>query len=152
MAGWTNRGKYNVLGATYRAVALPVAFYMALFTVANVPDADTNVVGDLTEITAGNGYVTGGSSLTPGVVDFDVFVEDDVNDRAYVQCVDITWTAVGGPIPSAGADARYAALTDDAGVIANREIWQYFDLAAGYAVTVGQDLTLQDAEIRINEV
>ena len=98
MAGWTNRGKYRSLEDRFRAVAAPANYYVALVTVANVPDPDTNVLSDLTEIAAGNGYVAGGYQLTPGVVDFDVLTEDDVNDRAFIQIKDVVWTAVGGPI------------------------------------------------------
>jgi hypothetical protein len=151
MAGFTNKGKYRVLGYAYRGDAIPANFYMALCTVASVPDADTNTMADLTEIAAGNGYTSGGYQLTPGAVDYDVWTEDDANDRGLVQCKDIVWTAVAGPIPSAGAGARYAVHIDDAGVVANREVMQFFDLGAAITISAGQTLTLQNCEFRLTE-
>ena len=151
MAGWTNRGKYKMLGWAYRAQSLPTNFYMALITSAAAPTADTNLMSDVTEIAAGNGYTSGGTSLTPGATDFDVWTEDDSNDRALVQIKDVTWTASGGPLPSSGNGARYAVLTDDNGTVSSREIYQYGDLSSDRSVSDGQSLTIQDFEIRINE-
>lgn len=151
MAGWTNRGKYKNLGYAYRAVTIPTNFYLALWTSATAPDADTNVMSDGTEIAAGNGYTTGGYQLTPGATDYDVWTEDDGNDRALLQMKDIVWTASGGNIPASGDGARYAVHTDDNGTVANREVYQYFDLTADRTVSTGQTLTLQNCEMRINE-
>ena len=151
MAGWTNRGKFNALGQRYRGVALPTNFYMALFTSAAAPTADTNLFSDLTEINAGNGYTTGGISLTKNTTDFDVLTEDDVNDRALVQIKDLVWTASGGSLPNGGSGARYACLTDDNVTVANREVEQYFDLTSDRSVSDGQTLTLVDCELRLNE-
>ena len=151
MAGWTNRGKFSNLDSWCRNNGAPASFYVALITVAIVPDADTNTMADVTEITAGNGYVSGGISVARNAVDFDVLTEDDVNDRALVQILDLVWTAAGGSIPSAGAGARYAVFTDDNGVVANREISAFWDLVAARTVTVGQTLTLQNCELRLTE-
>ena len=151
MAGWTNRGKYRLLGYLYRGETLPTNLYVALFTSASAPDADTNTAGDLTQIATGNGYTDGGYQLTPGATDFDVWTEDDVNDRALVQVKDVVWTASGGSIPDSGSGARYAGLTDDNVTVASREIFQYFDLTADRQVSDGQSLTLQDIEIRLDE-
>ena len=150
-SGWTNRGKYNTLGVRYRGETNPTNFYLLLATSATAPDVDTNVVSDLTQITAGNGYTSGGFQLTPGATDYDVWTEDDTNDRALVQMKDIVWTASGGPIPTSGGDARWAVHTDDNATPANREIDQYFDLVSDRSVSDGQTLTLQDCEIRPTE-
>jgi hypothetical protein len=130
---------------------MPTNLYVALFTDADTPDADTNTVSDLTQIATGNGYSDGGYQLTPGATDFDVITEDDTNDRALVQIKDITWTASGGAIPSSGDGARWACLTDDNGTVANRDVYQYFDLTTARSVSNGYTLTLQDCEIRITE-
>jgi hypothetical protein len=151
MAGWTNRGKFAILGWAFRAVSVPTNFYMALLTSATAPTADTNVMSDHTQIQTGNGYADGGYSLTPGATDYDVLTEDDGNDRALVQMADIVWTASGGPIPSSGSGARYAVHTDDNATVANREIYQFFDLVSDRSVSSGQTLTLQDCEIRLTE-
>ncbi len=151
MAGWTNRGKYMALGRLWRATALPTNYYLALWTDATAPTADTNVMSDGTQIAAGNGYTTGGYQLTAGATDYDVWTEDDTNDRALVQMKDIVWTASGGNIPASGDGARYAVHTDDDGTIADREVYHYFDLTSARTVSTGQTLTLQNCEIRINE-
>lgn len=151
MAGWTNRGKYLDLGYVYRGQTLPTNFYMALVTSATAPTADTNVLGDLTQIATGNGYSDGGYQLSPGATDYDTWTEDDTNDRALVQLKDIVWTASGGSIPSSGNGARYAVHTDDNVTVASRQISQFFDLVSDRSVSDGQSLTLQDCEIRLTE-
>ncbi len=151
MAGFTNKGKYNILDWAFRGATIPTNFYVALVTSANVPDADTNTMADLTEITAGNGYTAGGYELDPNDTDFDSLSEDDVNNRADMQIKDVVWTAVGGTIPSGGGDARYAVLTDDNGVVANRIVIFWWDLASGRSISAGQTLTLEDLEMRLQE-
>lgn len=151
MAGWTNRGKYNALAQRFRGVSGETNLYVALVTSAVAPDADTNTLGQLTEIQAGNGYASGGYQLSRNDTDFDVLTEDDGNDRALVQVKDVVWTASGGNIPASGGGARYAVLTDDDGTIGNREVEVYWDLSSDRTVSDGQTLTLQNLEIRINE-
>jgi hypothetical protein len=151
MAGWTNKGKYKALGWAFRGTTIPTNFYVGLVTSAVAPVADTNTFSQLTEITAGNGYTTGGFSLTPGGTDFDVWTEDDTNDRGLVQVKDVAWTASGGSIPSAGGGARYAVLLDDNVTIGSREVYAYWDLTSDRTVSDGQTLTLQDCELRMNE-
>lgn len=151
MAGWTNRGKYNVLNLVFRNAAEPTNFYVFLATSAAAPTADTNLKSDLTEVAVGNGYSAGGISINRDSTDFDVLTEDDTNDRALIQLKDLVWTASGGNLPGSGSGARYAILTDDNGTLANREVWNYFDLVSDRMVSSGQSLTLQNCEIRINE-
>ena len=76
MAGATNKGKLRELESRYRAVAAPTNYFLAFVTNATAPTADTNTLGDLTEIAAGNGYTAGGFSLTPGTTDFDTVLLD----------------------------------------------------------------------------
>ena len=148
--GWTNKGKMRVLDLI-RGATLETNFFICLYTDASAPDADTNVNSDLTMIAAGNGYAAGGYSLTPNETDFDVLTEDDGNDRALIQIKDIVWTASGGSIPDSGDGARYAAMTDDDGTVADREIWWPWDLVSARSVSDGQTLTLQNLEARIND-
>jgi len=151
MAGWTNKGKYKVLGWSFRAETIPTNFYVALVTSATAPNADINTLSELTEIAAGNGYSSGGYQLSKNSTDWDVWTEDDTNDRGLIQIKDITWTATGGPIPLSGNGARYAVLTDDNATVGSREVYAYWDLVSDRSVSDGQDLTLQDCELRINE-
>ncbi|MDH5548065.1 MAG: hypothetical protein OEZ43_21005 [Gammaproteobacteria bacterium] len=148
-SGFTNRGRYNLLAARYRGVAQPATFYAVLFTNTTTPTADTNVKGDLTEINAGNGYTGNGMALTPGATDFDVFTEDDANDRAYIQTKDLVWSAAGGPIPASGTGAYYLGLTDNNATVANRDVDAFFDLTGPVSVSDGQSLTIQNPELRI---
>lgn len=151
MSGWTNKGKYKVLGWALRGETPPTNLKVALVTSAVAPTQDINTLGQLTEITAGNGYTTGGFNLTRNATDFDVWTEDDTNDRGLIQVKDVVWTATGGSIPISGGGARYAVLLDDNATVANREVYAYWDLVSDRTVSVGQTLTLQDCELRINE-
>lgn len=135
----------------FRNVAEETNYYVALVTSAAAPTADTNTLSQLTEITAGNGYTSGGFQLTPGTTDFDSITENDTDDRGEVQIKDVAWTASGGAIPGSGNGARYAVLTDDNGTVGSREVYIYWDLSSDRTVSTGQTLTLQNLEIRINE-
>ena len=151
MAGFTNKGKFHILGHAFVNITVPTNYYVALVTSAVAPTADHNTLGQLTEIAAGNGYISGGISLTPGATDFDVHSEDDANDRGLVQIKDLVWTASGGDLPGSGDGARYAILTDDNATVANREIYGYFDLTSDRSVSDGQTLTVQNMEMRADE-
>lgn len=149
MAGWTNRGKYDCLALWARGTSPAAAFYMAL--VKSTPTADTNTMSDLTEIAAGNGYTSGGASLTRDATDFDVLTEDDANDKALVQVKDITWTASGGTLPSDGNGATYAVITDDNATVSSRDVYHYGSLGSARVVSSGQTLTIQNFEIDLTE-
>jgi hypothetical protein len=151
MAGMTNRGKYRALENYIRGGTPPITFYVALVTDAVAPTADTNTLGQLTEIAAGNGYTSGGQAVARTAVAWDVLTEDDALDLALIQAADLTWMAIGGPLPSAGAGARYAVLTDDNIVVANREVLAFWDLGNAISLASGQLLTLQDCELRATE-
>lgn len=151
MAGWTNRGKQAILDAYFRNTGAPTNFYVALVTSATAPTADTDTLSALTEIATGNGYTTGGISLSRNSTDFDALTEDDANDRAFTQIKDVVWTASGGTLPSSGSGARYAVLTDDNGTVGSREVLAYWDLSSDRQVSDGQTLTLQNLELRLNE-
>lgn len=150
MAGWTNKGKKNLIAAL-RGVALPTNFYIALVTSAVAPTQDTNTKSELTEIANGNGYTTGGIQLTKNSTDFDTLTEDDSLDKAFTQLKDIVWTASGGSLPASGNGARYAILTDDNATQGSREVWAYWSLGADRTISVGQTLTLQDCELSLLE-
>jgi hypothetical protein len=147
---FTNKGKYLLLGAYLRGETVPSNFYAPLFTDGTAPTVDTNVVGDLTQIATGNGYADGGPSVARSAVGFDVWTEDDTNDRALVQAADIVYTASGGTLPSSGSGARYMGVSDDNATVANRQLVGVFDLASDRQVSDGQSLTVQDAEFRLS--
>jgi len=149
--GWTNRGKYLVLGYAFRTAALPEHFYVALVTSAVAPTCDINTLSQLTEIADGNGYTTGGYELHGDATDFDVINEDDSGDLAKVQIKDVVWTASEGSIPVSGSGARYAVLTDYHATVGSRQVIGYWDLVSDRSVSDGQALTLQDCELRLTE-
>jgi hypothetical protein len=146
---FTNKGKAFLLESVFRGTALPTNYYVALVTSASAPTADTNTLSQLTEIAAGNGYTSGGISLTKNATDFDELNEDDSNDRGDMQIKDLVWTASGGSIPGSGDGARYAVLTDDNVTVGSREVYMWWDLSSDRSVSDGQDLTLQDCEMRL---
>jgi len=145
---WTNKGKFRALGIWLQGVTPPTNLYVPLYTSAGAVVADTNTNADLTEVAAGNGYTSGGISLTRNSTDFDVLTEDDTNDRALIQIKDLVWTASGGNLPSTGA-ARYAGLTDDNVTVSAREVYAGWDLGSDRVVSDTQTLTLQNCELRI---
>lgn len=151
MAGFTNKGKYRLLGWVFRADTAPTNFYIGLVTSAVAPAADTNTFSQLTEIANGNGYTTGGYQLAKNATDFDTHTEDDGNDKALIQVKDVVWTASGGSLPGSGNGARYAVLLDDNVTVGSREVLAYWDLASDRTVSVGQTLTLQNLELDLNE-
>lgn len=149
MAGITNRGKKVLANIALAGNAgdTPANWKMVLLTSATAPNADTNVLSQLTQIPAGNGYTAGGATVERSAVGMTSVSEDDTNDRSEITIKDVVWTASGGPIPSSGG-ARYAVLVDDE---ADPQIIAYFDLGSDRQVSDGQTLTLQAAKIRFNE-
>ncbi len=151
MAGWTNRGKKLILDDFFRNQTEFTNYYVALVTSAVAPDADTNTLGQLTEIANGNGYTTGGYSLSRNSTDFDTLTENDTNDRGELQIKDVVWTASGGNLPGSGSGARYAVLVTDEATVANRQVIAFWDLTSDRTVSSGQTLTLQNLELRLTE-
>jgi len=151
MAGFTNRGKNHIFDIVFRNGTEPTNYYIALVTSAVAPTADTNTFSELTEITAGNGYTTGGISLARNSTDFDSLVENDTNDRGEIQLKDIVWTASGGNLPASGSGARYAVLLDDNVTVGSRIVVAWWDLSSDRTISTGQTLTLQNCELRLTE-
>lgn len=144
----TNRAKYLIARGYFRRQDLPTNHYVALCTGAIVPTVDMNTLAELTEIAAGNGYSTGGISLTPGSTDFDVNTESDVSDYGMVQIKDLVWSASGGSIPASGAVPKYAILLTDEATVANRQIIAAWDLGTVSSTGSGSSLTIANLEIR----
>ncbi len=150
--GWTNRGRLRELEMAFRneykgsAIAAS-PFYVALITDAVVPTADTDLFSELTEIVAGNGYTAGGVNIARSAVGFDTLTEDDANDLAFIQLLNVQFTASGGTIPASGGGASYAILTDDNGTQADREVLMFWDLAAARSIGNGANLNLNDLEL-----
>jgi len=148
-SGTTDRGKKLLLDYAFEASTVPSTYYLALCTSATTPSRSTNLFSDLTEIAAGNGYTTGGSSLT-AATDFTVTEMDGTDGKgAKVLVADVTWTASSGNLPSSGDGARWAVLLN--GNVSGSDVLAYFDLVSDRTVSDTQTLTIEDAEIDANE-
>ena len=150
-SGWTNKGKFSIMDEYFRATGAPTVFYLALCNDTVTPDEDTNTLADLAEVPDGQGYTTGGYSLSRNLTDFDVLTEDDATDRAFIQIKDVVWTASGGTLPASGDGARWAVLLDDNASIPAREVICWWDLVSNRKVSDTQTLTLSDCELRLDK-
>jgi hypothetical protein len=150
MAGFTNRGKNLLLKAFFNTAA-PTNIFAALVTSAVAPTVDTNTLGELTEIANGNGYTAGGMQLARNATDFPSLAENDATDIANILVKNLVWTAATGNLPASGNGARYCVLVDDNATPASRQVIAWFDLTADRTVSVGQTLTVQNAELRLTE-
>ena len=146
-SGTTDRGKFQLLKYAFDATSVPSTYYLALCTSATTPAKTSNVFSDLQQVSAGNGYTSGGSALTADT-DFTV-AEEDSTVGASVIVSNVTWTASGGNIPASGDGARWAVLLD--GNTSSANVLAYFDLSSDRTVSDGQTLTIQACEIDLNE-
>ena len=153
MAGLT-KGKYKILGWAMRQETAETKLYLALCTDTDTPGADTNTLSQLEEIGAGNGYTSGGNSISMNSTDFDVWTEDDSDDDGEVQIKDTSWTASGGDIPASGDGISYLVLTDDNATVASREVYDYCDVedsSTPRTITSGGTTTFQNSSIKLTE-
>jgi hypothetical protein len=149
-------GRFIVDASSTTNKVIIVATYQAeTFTGAEkiheAPGPITNLMSDLVEIVAGNGYTAGGISLTRNSTDFPGLTEDDANALGKIQVKDLVWTAAGGNLPGSGNGARYAVLTDDNGTVSSRQVIAYWDLGADRTVSDTQTLTVHAAELQGKE-
>ena len=149
--GLTNRGRYHFLNSAFMAAASPSGFYLALCTGASVPGASKNAITDMAEIASGNGYSTGGASVSRNSTDFDILNEDDSASIATITLKDVVFTATGGDIPASGSPIRYAVLLDANVTASSRNMLAWWDLNENIIISTTQVLTLQNPEIRLAE-
>lgn len=148
----TNRGKAIILDAFFRNQNQPASFEVHLVTGASTPTVDTNDLSELTEVANGNGYTTStGFQLSRNTTDWDTLNEDDGGNLANLLAKDVVWTASGGPIPASGDAARWAACTTPGATAADKKILLVWDLGADRPVSIGQNLTLENADVRLTE-
>ena len=107
-------------------------------TIHEAPGPASNTLAALDECPAGNGYSAGGNSISG----FDTHTEDDANFKAFLQWLDVVFTADGGNLPASGPGARYPVIVD-----ASDNVIAVFDLGAPRTVSSGQQISLQDAEL-----
>jgi hypothetical protein len=137
--------------AFFAAQSQPTNFYIALITATTAPTRAINTFSELTEIANGQGYTTGGYSLTRNTTDFDTMTEDDSGNTATIYIKNVVWTASGGTLPASGLGASYAVMLDDNVTIASREVLAYWSLGSAISVSSGQSLTLTDLAIQATQ-
>jgi len=148
LASWTARGKRLLLETYLTGSALPgTGFNVALVTDAVPPTPATLTLGDLVEVAAGNGYVSGGLARARSAAGFPSLVEMDAQDQARVTIGDPIWSAVGGSIPASGDPARWLVLTTDEATPADRQVLAFWDLFADRTIQNGQILHLQNTRL-----
>lgn len=98
---------------------------VALSNTAPTPASDTGL-GDLTEISAGNGYTAGGSETTPTL--------SEASGTAKLVCTDVVFTASGGTI----GPFRYIVVYNDTASTPADALIAYWDY--------GSSITLQDGD------
>ena len=99
-SGVYNRFKYDAMVGNL-ALNASDTINIQLHTSTYTPNADHNVIGDLTnEVAAGGGYSTGGAALSTPTI-----TQDDTNDVAYLDGVNTTWS-------TSTITARYAVVVD----------------------------------------
>lgn len=143
-------GTYTINSQTINEIVITSAYNAETFAGTEnaweIPSAVINVLSDLDEVDAGNGYVSGGS-IAHSVARSDIIIEDDTNACGQIQLADVLWTASGGSIPNTtdiNSYALFALLLDDA-AIPNVICW--WELISGQQATDGETLLLQGAEI-----
>ena len=149
--GFTNRAKLRMLEAFFQDVFSQSGFAIALVTDTPAPDADTNVLADLTEIVAGNGYSSGGNAIARDNIGFPTSSEDDSADTGSLIMEDTFFTASGGILPASGDGVKFAVLTDNNTIIADREVFAYAEYGAVKTLLDGQMLSVAGLKFTLKE-
>ncbi len=124
-------------------------FYLAFSTAAHTPDKDDSTFAAVTEVATGNGYSTGGISLSRNTTDWINLTQDDTNNRATIQLKNLSFTPSGGPFPNGVDGARWAHIITDEGTIASRQLIASLDLLIPIFVSDGQALTISSTTLRL---
>lgn len=152
VSGFTNKFKVEMLAAFFiQGEALPANFYIALITDDVVPGPGTGVMGELTEIAEGNGYVQGGMFISRDAVDFPSITEDSNDNEGIAEMKALVFTAIGGPIPSSGKGARYAVLIGTNAIIEARKVYAWFDLEAERILDDTDELSINGMSMKLSE-
>ena len=143
---WTNNGIEYALGVAFDSQSVATGLRLVLITAAAAPTVDTSTFSGLTEIAAGNGYTSGGITVTQGTD--TTLTQDDANNLAKIVIADKTITASGGAVPSSGSGARYVVLTDANATLNSRQVYAWWDLGGDVTIGSGNSLLLDDLTLR----
>jgi hypothetical protein len=95
------------------------------------PNATTNTVKtDITEITAGSGYVAGGTDIQNAVT--------QTGATSQMTGVDVTWTASGGSF----GPFRYVILYNDTQTTPAKPLLGYYDYGSSISINDTESFTL----------
>ena len=144
----TNRGLKLMLQYAFQNVSAPTKFYAILLPSGSTVTVDVNTVSDTTEIPAGNGYTSGGITVTRNNLGFINLTENDTSDYATIEVKDCDFETSGGAIPTSG-DIRYMAITTDEAAVADRQIIAIFDLGSSITIPDGKYLHVRDSTIKL---
>lgn len=121
---YLGQGVIDLDGHTFKAM---------LTNVAPVADTD-DTASDITEISAGNGYVAGGMTLTSVT-----WVETGPGSGVWrFNCNDFTWNASGGNFP----EFRYVVFYDDTPTSPADPLIGFVDYGTGIVLTNGNGFTV----------
>jgi len=140
----TNRGKKLIFDYAFRKATLPGNYKFLL--VSDTPTQTTNVLSDLTEVANGNGYTSGGQSVSLNSTDFDTLTENDTDHYGEVQLKNFVWTASGGSIPASGNPPLFVCLGTNDG---DPQIIAYESLGGAKTILNGTALTIADFFMRM---
>jgi hypothetical protein len=104
--------------------------FKALLTNTAPTASGTSVKGDLTEISAGNGYSAGGPAVTMSV--------STSSGTAKVTATDVTITAAGGSI----GPFRYVAIYNDTQTTPAKPVVGWYDYGSSITLADGESLLI----------
>jgi len=131
-------GAIDFSSDTFKAILMDSGFTFD----PDAHDAYADVSAD--ELTNGNGYTTGGETLT-GVA----ITESDVNDRAEITWDNITWTAASGTIgPTPGA-IIYDDTVTVSGLVPAKPVIGYIDFGGEQSEPDGGVATIVNPQVNI---
>lgn len=108
----------------------PSAHSFKVLLTNTAPVATNSVKADLTEISAGNGYTAGGSSVT-------ISSSAHTSGTHKVVMADVTWTASGGSI----GPFRYVVLYNDTPTSPADPLVAWWDYGSSITLTSGSSFT-----------
>jgi hypothetical protein len=135
----SNHHKYQLANAfygtgTFRLILMATGFTPNIDTHENLDDISAS------ELSAGNGYSTGGAILANIVI-----TEDDTNDKANVAWDTVIFTASGGSI----GPSPYATIYKDSGTPATSPVVGFIDFSGDKTVTDGQPFQITTPNVDI---
>ncbi|TPV96136.1 MAG: hypothetical protein B7733_06195 [Myxococcales bacterium FL481] len=136
------------LRGEYDGGAVPTEFFLAVASTAVVPDEDTVLFSELTEISSAFGYQAGGYSIPRSAVGFPTNTVDSPNSRAYTQGQTVSIACSGGDV----TDVGYAVLLGPHATPGSRKVikWKAFP-SAPVTFSDGDTIELQKFELSLRQ-